>query len=306
MTICWEGCLDRQAWKQSFRSQIPAEDDSLARHYINLIQSRQYEAAIEKLDPRIRTADINEKLKQISAFLDRGIPISVEPVSYNQSPDHSQITLQYQIEYQNAWVLATIVVKKHGADRLISISRFNPLYDSVERLNSFIFFNKGLRHYIFIIPMTAAFLFITYTIILCLRTKEIRYKWLWIIIILVVVGKFSLNWTTGDYSFQALNIKIGIPPGFDASKLGSPYAPWILSFSFPLGAVFFLLARKRLRTHIATTDEIQQVNLLAKNEVLPREIQCPDCGVDLELNEAERTGKKFKCSVCNETFVIKD
>lgn len=306
IAILGEGCQDRQAWKESFKSQIPEEDDRFARHYIDLIRNRQYEAAIEKLDPQMRTADIHEKLDQIRVFLDRGEPISIEPVSFNKSQDNAQINLQYQIDYRNFRVLATIIVQRRSDGQWIYSSIFNPLHDSIERLNSFSLSNKGLKHYVFIIPMMVGFLFITYTVVLCLRTKEIRHKWIWLILILVVVGKCNLNWTTGDYSFQAFNIKIGIPPGFSVSKTGSPYAPWILSFSFPIGAVFFLLAHKRLQTNIVKADEFPHADGLQKDEILPEEIQCPDCGAELKLDEIARTEKRFTCSVCNESFVIKD
>ncbi len=41
------------------------------------------------------------------------------------------------------------------------------------------------------------------------------------------------------------------------------------------------------------------------SEILPQEIQCPDCGADLKLNEHERIEGKFACPVCKETFVVK-
>jgi ssDNA-binding Zn-finger/Zn-ribbon topoisomerase 1 len=41
------------------------------------------------------------------------------------------------------------------------------------------------------------------------------------------------------------------------------------------------------------------------SEILPEEIQCPDCGADLKLNEQERTERKFACPVCKETFMVK-
>lgn len=40
--------------------------------------------------------------------------------------------------------------------------------------------------------------------------------------------------------------------------------------------------------------------------MLPEEIQCPECGANLTLTEAERTERKFKCSACQETFSVKD
>jgi predicted amidophosphoribosyltransferase len=40
-------------------------------------------------------------------------------------------------------------------------------------------------------------------------------------------------------------------------------------------------------------------------QILPEEIQCPDCGASLKLNEQERIERKFACPICKETFMVK-
>ncbi len=38
--------------------------------------------------------------------------------------------------------------------------------------------------------------------------------------------------------------------------------------------------------------------------LLPEDVQCPNCGVELKLNEEERTRRQFICSVCRESFTV--
>ncbi len=42
------------------------------------------------------------------------------------------------------------------------------------------------------------------------------------------------------------------------------------------------------------------------DDLLSKEILCPNCGADLQLNENERREKTFTCSSCKETFRITD
>ena len=43
---------------------------------------------------------------------------------------------------------------------------------------------------------------------------------------------------------------------------------------------------------------------MASSNLLPEEVQCPNCGVELKLNEQERTQRQFTCSVCRESFTV--
>lgn len=38
--------------------------------------------------------------------------------------------------------------------------------------------------------------------------------------------------------------------------------------------------------------------------LLPEDVQCPNCGVELKLSEEERTRRQFTCSVCRESFTV--
>ena len=66
-------------------------------------------------------------------------------------------------------------------------------------------------------------------------------RWPWLLFMLFGIGSLSINWTTGETQFSALTLRL-----FAASVDQIRYGPWIVSVSFPLGALAFLLLRKWL------------------------------------------------------------
>ncbi len=51
---------------------------------------------------------------------------------------------------------------------------------------------------------------------------------------------FQVNWTTGAFGYQPISISLlGVSGG-----AAGPYAPLVISISFPLGAVMFWFRRK--------------------------------------------------------------
>jgi hypothetical protein len=55
------------------------------------------------------------------------------------------------------------------------------------------------------------------------------------------VGKFSVNWTTGQWAVSLTSVQL-----FCASAFAPLYGPWTIAVSLPLGALVFLLLRRRL------------------------------------------------------------
>ncbi len=87
-------------------------------------------------------------------------------------------------------------------------------------------------------------LFILATLVECVRTPIPRRKWLWVLFILLGFGSIQLNWTTADYAIQAFHVNL-LGAGAVAS---GRYAPWVLSFGIPLGAITFWSRRKEFLT----------------------------------------------------------
>jgi hypothetical protein len=67
---------------------------------------------------------------------------------------------------------------------------------------------------------------------------------------LVGVGAVDLNWTTGATGFVLLRAQLFTTGAVRAS----PYAPWILTFTFPVGAILALRRWKRSAARAARLD----------------------------------------------------
>jgi len=238
------GC---RGWQQAWMDKIVApEDDQLAREMIERLQSRDLDFVVERIGPSVLGDDPMGAVQELYDYLDHEACKSVELVGCNvvSRGDHRRSDLTYQLEYPDSWYVAGIVIQTVNGDQKVLGFHLDRLAASLEELNAFSFRNKGAAHYLTLILAVSVPLFIVFALVVCIRTK-VRLKALWIIFILLGVGKVSLNWATGQ-------LITGTLLSFHVQLLGAgvfragPYAPWVLSVSFPQGAVLFLLLRKRL------------------------------------------------------------
>lgn len=234
------GCGDPQAFFDKF---APKEADRFARDYIELVRGKNFDRAVELLDEQVRNQSVRSQIEEVAKFLDRGNPSSVELVGFNvvKNPQGTQNNLTYQLQFTDSWLLASVVVKEAGGQKHILGFHVNPIPSSLKEMNAFALRGKTLLHYGVLVLAVAIPIFILYTLILCARTR-IKRKWLWVIFILLGIGTLGLNWTTGELRFQLISFLL---LGAGAFKPGL-YGPWSLSIAFPLGAVLFLLKRRRL------------------------------------------------------------
>jgi hypothetical protein len=244
--VLLSGC-GPNAWEKDAISRIaPDDDEALAQDYLTALRARDFATATRLLDPQFVGPGIESKMVTVADFLNRGEPLSVElvgcNVAFTAGKRRSQLTYQYR--FADSWLLAGITIDTIGATKKVFGVTVNPIPRSLEELNAFTFSGKGARHYAVLFLAGAIPVFILVTLILCLRTKVRRRKWLWMIFILFGFGKLSLNWTTGQLFFNPLSVYFQLF-GAAAVRYG-PYAPWMISISVPLGAMVFLIRRKRL------------------------------------------------------------
>jgi hypothetical protein len=100
---------------------------------------------------------------------------------------------------------------------------------------------KNLLQYVTLSFAILIPIFTLYVLVLCIRTKMEKRKWLWIIFIIIGIGKFTVNWTTAQWQFAPLSFQF-----FGASAFAPMYSAWLISISLPLGAIVFLIRRRKL------------------------------------------------------------
>jgi hypothetical protein len=180
----------------------------------------------------------------MAAIFPAETPESIKVVGAHEfhGPEYSttDITLEYQ--FPSKWLLAQIATQQKGEVSSIVGFHVNPIPDSLENLNKFTLAGKSATQYLTLICSVGSLLFTFYVFVLCIRSKDMKPKWLWLIIVLVGVGKFAVNWGTDQWTYQLIAIQI---PCFSMTR--SLYGPWIVAAYVPLGAMVFLYRRWKMK-----------------------------------------------------------
>jgi hypothetical protein len=236
---------------------VPMQDDMIARGYIDQLRARQFSRIERDLDPSIRGAIDENMLNKMAGVFPSDEAISVKVVGAQttvnkvlgaQPSETTIVNISYEFQFPSRWLLANVATQK-SADRATIIGfHIYPTADSLESTHRFTLAGKSLFHYAFLALMFLIPVFIVSVLVICVRTKIAKRKWLWILFILCGFSAVSINWTTGAWAIQPVYILF-----LGAGASANPYGPWILSCAFPLGAIVFLIRRKHLVGTATTT-----------------------------------------------------
>ena len=241
MLLTLSGC-DQRAFLEKF---TPKEEVEFSKQFWALLQKRDFNAVEQKISPDIKTAGLRPTLDKMAAFFPKEQAKNINIVGCHIFTDknlqRADITLQY--EFPSEWLLTNLVLEKKGEVLLVKGMHVRPLPASLEIINQFTFQGKGVINYIFLSLAILVVSLIIIALVLCIKTPIPKRKWLWIIFILVGFVKVTLNWTTGELGITPVSFLI---PGSGIERSG-PYVPWLLETSLPLGAILFLVKRKKWR-----------------------------------------------------------
>jgi hypothetical protein len=224
------------------KKSMPPEDEALARDCVDLLFQNRLDEIEARLDPGVRTADIHEKLAEMSSLLPSK-PISVKTVEagFVHGPDSSTTTITLEYQLQRSWLLAHFVIRTQDGGRTITVFRITPIAKPLEVMNEFTFDDKGFSQYAGLLLALSVAALTLYAFALCIRMKMGRKKWVWLLAILVGICRLTVNWTTGEWFFTPLAFLI--PP---VTISCTAYGPWMLQIFSPVGAIAFLRLRKGL------------------------------------------------------------
>jgi hypothetical protein len=240
------------SYRETLDRLAPDEEVEFARAYLDHLRAGRWDEIERPLAPALLGAETLSKLEEISGCFPRGEPRSVELIgaSVAKGPDWSSTNLSFQYEFDDAWVAASVALKRQGGGPLVVAGvNVNRLPASLQRIHAFTLRGKGVGHFLFLLLALLVVAVVITTLAVCVRAGDVRRKVAWAAFILSGVTAVSLNWTTGDVAFVPLTVNV---PGVRAASAG-PYAPWFVSVSFPLGAVLFLATRLRRRGPPAVT-----------------------------------------------------
>jgi hypothetical protein len=244
-------------YDETLEKMAPKEESAFAKNYLESVRLRNFVEVKKHLGPELLTPDIERKLTEVSDYFPPGEPIAIKLVGSNvfTSAKHWQANLTFQYQFNDGWAIANVLLVRENEEE--SVVKGLHVYRSalpLEEIHKFSLQKKSVVHYSFLFFLVATLALILYALIICIKTPINKRKWLWIVFVLVGVGGFNINWTTGETFTQLVSVHLlGI-----GARTAGPYAPWIVTFSIPFGALVFLFKRKKLMKSEVT--EVPETN----------------------------------------------
>jgi len=229
--------------KALFDRVVSPEYSATSRHFIDLLAAGDVAAIYAKLDRSLITGQSRAQLERMSMLLGRTPPDHVDVIGAKifVNPPNTDRNYTFQFHYQHParWLIANAAYRESKGTISIIGMQVIPIPDAFDHLNRFTFEGKGASQFLGFIAAIAIPMFVIWTIVVAARTPMKKRRWLWIIFIILAFTHLQINWTTGRMAFQLLSFQL-FGAGIAAA---SPYSPWILGISFPLGAIVFWLRR---------------------------------------------------------------
>jgi hypothetical protein len=150
-----------------------------------------------------------------------------------------QTDLSYEISADGRYALAQFTIQREGQSAVITRFYINGLPGSAASLNRFTLAGKSTAQYTVLLLALAAVAVTIAALVRVWRRGRFRRRWLWTIGCLIGVTATSVNWSTGQISFQPIYVEL-LSAGFTKAGLG----PWIISVGIPVIALYVLLFRR--------------------------------------------------------------
>ena len=234
------GCDQRAA----FERFVPKDDAAFAMRTFDALRTRNFGIVEAHLDRSLANSATRLQLERMSAALGGETPQDVRVIgaftnTVNGTVTYVSLTLEYRLS--QGWLVASMSLHRTNNERTIDAMNVQPTVDSQEHLNRFTFAGKRPGNYLMLGSTIIVFVFILGTLVMLWKTRVPRRKWLWAFFVALGIGQFTLNWTTGQVAIQPLQVSL-LGAGFAKS---GPYGPWFLSVGIPIGAIVFLIRRRR-------------------------------------------------------------
>ena len=232
--------------------KLAAKDDvDFAKHYISLFQARDFDAIEAGLDPKLKDGALRTNLESIADYFPAEAPTKIELILFNSksSLTGGPVTQSFRFLYHfpKQPIYMEIVFEKRGESRVVMGVHVLPPPQGQTGLLSLS--DLTPVKILFLTLAIANPLFILVVLGLCITTKTLKRKWLWAIFILIGFIGVTLDWSSGEITIQPLSFMV-----FGAAMNGGEGAS--LSLSVPLGAILFLVHRRRWRRQ-AVQDTVQ-------------------------------------------------
>ncbi len=222
---------------------VPKEEAKFAEGYLNKLRLKDFSYVKSQMSAEILAQASDSLLIEMSNHFRKGELLSTEIIGSQVNIFNGQWQGNFSFEYHfsDGWNLANAAFKKvNGKYEIIGLNVYQTNMSQKE-LNAFTLQNKSIAQYSILLLAIIVPVFIIVSTYFCARTPIPKRKWLWLIFILLGILSVQVNWTTGDISVQPLSVHLlGV-----SAMASSPYSPWIIATSLPLGAIIFWFKRKK-------------------------------------------------------------
>ena len=234
---CGAGNLD------SFAGRADAVD---ARHIADTVASGDLASVLTRFDESQRPIDPEIAAQKLAHEVPPGPRLDIQMVGYQSTvtkivgrstTEMSGAT--FESKYPRGYLITTVLLRRvdDGQRRIVGL-RVQAQPESMAARNAFSLTGKDLNHYTVLFAMIAVVAVTVRALHLWFRRRRItRRKWWWLLAILLGAFKLSIDWTTGAFTLQALTIQFFLV----SVTRGGSVGPWILSLSFPAGAIAFMM-----------------------------------------------------------------
>lgn len=250
----------------------PREDEAFALHSVDMLRQGRLDQVEDQFDPSIRNAQLREALTSMNDMFPSAQAVSIKTVEAGsvrgRNGPTTHIILEYEFEPEiiptsgraelvpRSWLLARVVIQRsHGAISIRELAVI-PTSKSYEEMNEFTLANKGISQYAGLSLALGVAGFTLYALVLCIRSKIGKIKWALLIPMLVGLFQVTVNWTTGQWTFTSLSVRI--PP---VNMRIPAYGAWNIVIAAPVGAIIFLLYRRRRPKEFTTLSLAQPQTL---------------------------------------------
>jgi len=240
---------------------VSKEVHEYAQNYLNRLWSGDIDYCYNQLSKQYQDKDSRKFLQETYTKLKDKKLVNSTIVKYTWlkrpfNDSGASYGINYEYEYNDTWVYYSFnLQEKNGKISILGLN-ISPFDDSLRAVHAFTLENKEVTHYIFLFWMILVPVFILLSAVFVFKTP-LRRRWLWLIFVLFGFVSIYLNWSTGEVGFQFLSFRL---LGASFVKQGV-VAPWIFSFSIPLGAVLFWFKRAEI---LKKQEEVEPIELKEK------------------------------------------
>lgn len=244
------GCVMGEAQTQAaLKPFLNADDDRFARKQIDEFVTGHLDAVYNNLDASIQKAETKQTLAAAHKMVPEGgiEQTTLVGVSFNNhvaltggGPSQRLSILTYQLQFVSGFLLFETAVQTVGGKTTLAGFNVRPLKASLHELNEVRLSSDGvLLGALALLFGGASLVFSLGVAARCVRSTRPR-KWLWALYALTGVVAITVDWSTGVYTIQPLQIHA---PVFSFMK--TYYTPLVLVVFLPVGAIHAHLKETR-------------------------------------------------------------